>query len=182
MTFPATLRDSESRFSVTQEVKLVPRWSIVLAAFACVYMQYLFWMVLPAHRHHPSSLNLGVRIYIAFSWSAMAALYFLMAGYVSRDAPRRGMKTGFWTIICLMPGGLGAVLYFLLREPVLYFCPSCNAQIYSEFHFCPQCAFQVAAACGTCFRGVRITDLYCTHCGHDLALDNTPARLREFQF
>jgi hypothetical protein len=176
-----SLRDSEATSSFAEEMGLIPSWAIGLAAIAAVYMQYLYWVIIPAHRHHPSNLAIGVRIYLAFSWSVMAALYFLMVGYVSKDAPRRNMSTGFWTVVCLMPGGIGAVLYFLLRQPVTSACPSCGTRILAEFHFCPQCAFQVSAACGNCYRGVRIIDLYCVHCGHDLAKDNTPSRLRAFQ-
>ncbi len=80
-----------------------------------------------------------------------------------------------------MPGGIGSVLYFLLRQPVVALCPSCGTSIHTEFHFCPQCAYQVSAACGNCYRGVRITDLYCVYCGHNLAADNMPSRLRAFQ-
>jgi Double zinc ribbon/Phospholipase_D-nuclease N-terminal len=109
-------------------------------------------------------------------------MYMLMAGYVSRDAPRRSMSTRMWVVICLvMPGGIGSVLYFLLRQPVVARCPSCGTSIHTEFHFCPQCAYQVSASCGNCYRGVRITDTYCVYCGHGLAADNMPARLRAFQ-
>jgi predicted amidophosphoribosyltransferase len=87
-----------------------------------------------------------------------------------------------WVLICLvLPGGIGAVLYFLLRQPVVALCPSCGTSIHTEFHFCPQCAYQVSASCGNCYRGVRMTDLYCVYCGHSLAGDNMPSRLRAFQ-
>jgi len=47
------------------------------------------------------------------SWGLLVALYFLMVGYVSRDAPRRSMSARFWMLICfVLPGGIGAVLYF----------------------------------------------------------------------
>jgi len=92
------------------------------------------------------------------------------------------MSTRLWVLICLvLPGGIGAVLYFLLRQPVVALCPSCGTSIHTEFHFCPQCAYQVSASCGNCYRGVRITDLYCVYCGHSLASDNVPSRLRAFQ-
>ncbi len=168
--------------SFTEEVKLIPSWSIAAAALIFVFMQYLSWVILPAHRPHPSTAPFGVRFYFALSWSTLAALYVLMVGYVSRDAPRRAMSTRLWVVVCLaMPGGIGSVLYFLLRQPVVGLCPSCGASIHAEFHFCPQCAYQVSAACGNCYRGVRITDLYCVYCGHSLAADNTPSRLRAFQ-
>jgi predicted amidophosphoribosyltransferase len=82
-------------------------------------------------------------------------------------------------VICfVMPAGIGAVLYFLLRQPQVSRCPSCGTHVQGDFHFCPQCNFQLTANCGTCFRTVRTTDIYCTNCGHELATDNTPARLR----
>ncbi len=160
------------------EFKLIPRWSIALSVLAFVSMQYIFWVVLPTHRHHPGP-PIGLRFYFALSWSALAALYVLMVGYVSKDAPRRNMSTRLWTVVCLvMPAGVGAVLYFLLRQPVVSCCPACGTAVLSEYHFCPQCACQISAACGICHRSVRVSDLYCVHCGHDLALDNTPERLR----
>ncbi len=168
--------------SFTEEFRLIPLWSIVAAALIFVFMQYLSWVILPAHRLRPSTAPFGLRFYFALSWSTLAALYVLMVGYVSRDAPRRAMSTRLWVIVCLaMPGGIGSVLYFLLRQPVIALCPSCSTSIHAEFHFCPQCAYQVSAACGNCYRGVRITDLYCVHCGHSLAADNMPSRLRAFQ-
>jgi len=48
---------------------------------------------------------------------------------------------------------------------------SSRTEVMSTFHFCPQCQFQMAPVCGRCFRGVQITDVYCTTCGHDLAED-----------
>jgi hypothetical protein len=174
--------NAPSTSSLTEEVTLIPRWAIAGAALAFVSMQYFFWVILPAHRLHPSTAPLSLRIYFALSWSTLAALYVLMAGYVSRDAPRRTMSTRTWVIICLaLPGGIGAVLYFLLRQPVVALCPSCGTSIHTDFHFCPQCAYQVSASCGNCYRGVRITDVYCVYCGHSLAADNTPSRLRAFQ-
>ncbi|HEX3940818.1 MAG TPA: zinc ribbon domain-containing protein [Acidobacteriaceae bacterium] len=173
------LRDADATSAFSEEVKLIPRWSVVLAVLAFVFMQYLLWVFIPAGQHHRGYRDpVGIRLYYTTSWSVMASLYFLMVGYVSRDAPRRGMHTIFWTVIALIPGGVGAVLYFLLRQPVMTVCPSCGITIQREFHFCPQCAFQVSAVCGKCYRGVRVTDLYCGYCGHDLISDDAPARLR----
>jgi hypothetical protein len=177
--------NAQAASSITEEVKLIPRWSIAIAALVFVFMQYLYWVILPAYRvaYHvrPIAAPFGVRFYFALSWSTLAALYVLMVGYVSRDAPRRNMSTRLWVVICLaMQGGIGLVLYFLLRQPVVARCPSCGASIHTEFHFCPQCAYQVSAACGNCYRGVRVTDVYCVYCGHGLAEDNMPSRLRAF--
>ena len=182
MGTPNDPRELSGLTSFSEEMKLIPRWSIAASLFAFVFMQYIFWVVLPAHRHHPSSIPVGVRFYMGLSWSALAALYVLMVGYVSRDAPRRSMSSRLWIAVCLiMPGGIGAVLYFLLRQPVVSTCPACGTRIQSDYHFCPECAYQVAASCGKCYRTVRTTDQYCVQCGHDLTTDNAPARLRAFQ-
>lgn len=163
------------------ELRLIPLWSIVGAALAFGGMLYILWVVVPAHRHHPPNLPFWFRFYVNVSICLLAGLYVLMMGYVSRDAPRRGMSTSLWMAVCVViPSGIGAVLYFLLRQPVLSLCPACNARIESDYHFCPQCAWQVAPCCGNCHRTARITDLHCVYCGHRLAADNPPARLHAF--
>jgi hypothetical protein len=176
-----SLPDSDFGTSFTDEMRLIPRWSVAFAVAAFAVVEYFFWVVIPANRHHEPP-PIGFRLYFALSCGALAALYVLMVGYVSQDAPRRAMSLRFWIAICLiMPGGIGSVLYFLLRQPIVSRCPACGTRIQSDFHFCPQCACQVSASCGKCYRGVSMTDLFCVHCGHDLAADNTPARLRAFQ-
>ena len=171
----------EEAATFSSELRLIPRWSVAAAVLTFVVMQYLFWVVFPQeHRHPPAPI--GMRLYFALSWGALASLYMLMVGYVSKDSPRRGMSARIWMIVCLvMPGGIGAVLYFLLRQPIISLCPACSTRVQSEYHFCPQCAYQVSASCGKCYRSVRITDLFCVHCGHGLASDNRPARLHAFQ-
>lgn len=162
-------------------LRLIPMWSVAAAAVAFTAMQYVMWIVVPSHYHHPHNMPLGFRIYFNLSIGALSALYLLMIGYISRDSPRRGMSTSLWILVCLViPSGIGAVLYFLLRLPVLSSCPACGCRIESNYHFCPQCAWQVAPCCGICHRTARITDLYCVHCGHNLAEDHPPARLHAF--
>src|ERR1700743_166883 len=99
------IHNAETAPSITEEVKLIPRWSIAAASLVFVFMQYLYWVILPAyrvaHKMHPVAAPFGVRFYFALSWSSLAALYVLMVGYVSRDAPRRSMSTRLWVVICL---------------------------------------------------------------------------------
>lgn len=167
--------------SLYEDVRLIPRWSVVLAVAAFVAMQYVYWVIVPQSKHHPGP-PIGFRVYFSLSWSTICALYFLTVGYVTKDAPRRAMSTRFWIMICLlMPGGPGAVLYFLLRQPITSQCPMCRTDVFSDYNYCPQCNYQLAPVCGRCYRGVRITDLYCVRCGHHLAEDNTPARLHAFR-
>jgi len=171
------MRDPQS-IVVNDDHRMIPVWSIVAAALAFFAVEYYFWMIAPDQRHHPAP-PLGLRIYTNLSWGILAALYFLMVGYISKDAPRRAMSSRFWMLVCfVMPGGIGAVIYFLLRQPEVSRCPSCGTHVQGDFHFCPQCSYQLTASCGTCFRTVRVTDQYCTRCGHELAKDSMPARLR----
>ncbi len=158
-------------------LSILPNWSIALAILVFAAVQYLFHGVLPHHKHE----MLPMRLLMGYSWGTAFASYVLLVGYVSRDVKRRNMSAGLWMLIVIvMPGGIGAVVYFLLRQPILSRCPHCTTEIASSYHFCPQCQFQMAPVCGQCFRGVQITDVYCTQCGHDLAEDHTPARLRSF--
>ena len=164
--------------SMNKEERMIPTWSVIAASLAFVLVEYYFWIVAPGQRHHAAP-PLGVRIYLDVTWGALAALYFLLVGYISKDAPRRAMSAWFWMFICVVaPPGIGAVLYFLLRQPEVSLCPACGTHVQGDFHFCPQCNYQLAANCGNCFRTVRATDQFCTRCGHELSGDATPARLR----
>jgi hypothetical protein len=169
------MREPQS-ITVNEDERLIPVWSIVAAILAFGLVEYYFWFILPDGKH---PMPLALRIYFDISWGLLAALYFLMVGYVSKDAPRRAMSSRFWIVICfVMPGGIGAVLYFLLRAPAVSRCPACSTHVQNDFHFCPQCDYRLAASCGNCFRTVRGTDQFCTQCGHELAKDHMPARLR----
>jgi hypothetical protein len=160
-----------------EELSMIPAWSIVLAVVTFIATQYLFHYVLPHGRRE----MLPMRLFTGYSWGTAFASYMLLIGYVSRDVRRRNMSAGLWMlIVVMMPGGIGAVVYFLLRQPILSRCAHCTTEISSSYNYCPQCQFQIAPVCGRCFRGVKITDVYCTKCGHDLAEDHAPARLRAY--
>jgi hypothetical protein len=179
MTMLHNQKTERSQEAATDEdqLSLIPAWSVILAIIVFGSIQYLFQGVMPHHRHE----MLPMRILMGYSWGTAFATYVLLIGYVSRDVKRRAMSAGLWMLVVIvMPGGIGAVVYFLLRQPVISRCPHCNTEIASSMHFCPQCQFQMAPVCGRCFRAVRITDVYCTQCGHDLAEDQAPARLRMY--
>lgn len=161
---------------VNEDTRLIPVWSIVAASAVFLLVEYYFWFVFPTQQRHVAPI--GLRTYFNVSWGLLAAVYCLMIGFVSKDAPRRSMSVRFWMAICIvMPGGIGAVLYFLLRTPLTTLCPACGTHVLGEFHFCPQCNYQLTASCGNCFRTVRPTDQFCTRCGHELARDHMPTRL-----
>jgi hypothetical protein len=169
---------TERSFGEGDSLKLVPLWSIILAVIVFAGVMYVFNHAPPPHRR-PGSLPMG----LIFSYTTATALasYVLLIGYISRDVKRRNMSAALWMLVAVgMPGGIGAVVYFLLRQPILMRCPHCTTELAASVHFCPQCQFQLAPVCGQCFRGTQITDVYCAQCGHDLAEDHAPARLRAF--
>ena len=160
-------------------IKVLPLWSIVLAVVVFVGTMYYFNHIPPNPHRRPGSLPM--RLMMSYTTAAALASYILLVGYVSRDVKRRNMSAPLWTlIVVVMPGGIGAVVYFLLRQPVLIRCPNCTTELTAGVHFCPQCRFQVAPVCGRCFRGVQITDAFCPQCGHDVAEDHAPERLRAY--
>lgn len=171
------VRTLHSGTNPDEELRMIPRWSMAVALLLFAGMQYIFHGVMPHHKHE----LLPLRLMMGYAWGSLLASYALLLGYVSRDVKRRGMHARLWMLVCLvLPGGIGAVVYFLLRQPVLSGCPNCSTPMVSDFHFCPQCQFQMAPVCGICHRGVKITDVFCTQCGHDLAEDNAPGRLRAY--
>jgi hypothetical protein len=137
-----------------------------------------------AHRTYhtpPTPAQKAGHLMFSYTTSAALASYVLLIGYVTRDVKRRHMSAPLWTLIVLvMPGGIGAIVYFMLRQPLMTRCPHCTTELTEGVHFCPQCRFQVAPVCGQCFRGVQITDAFCPQCGHDTAEDAAPARLRAY--
>jgi len=157
-------------------LKMVPIWSIVLAVVVFAGWLYISYYAQPHHRG-PQPM----RLLMDYLTGTVLASYVLLVGYVSRDVKRRNMPALLWMLIVLvMPGGIGAVVYFLLRQPILIRCPSCQTELTAGVHFCPQCRFQVAPVCGQCFRGVQSTDAYCPQCGHNVAEDGGPSRLRAY--
>ena len=172
--------DEQKAPTLSSELQLIPRWSIAAATFAFVGMLYIFWVVVPAHRHH--QLPFGLRLYFALSWSALSALYMLMVGYIYRDTARRGMRARMWILICLvLPGGIGSVLYFLLRQPLITLCPACGTRVQTGFHFCPQCAYELGSSCRRCFSSMGLIDRFCIRCGYDRSGEEVPQRLYAFR-
>lgn len=152
--------------NMNEESRMIPWWSIVLAVAAFVCWQVLVHKVMVPLDPRPKPLPLVI------FWGVMVGLFFsfymLMIGYVNRDAKRRGMSSGLWTLIMvlLMVSGIGFIVYFLLRQPVVLNCPKCAEKVESNFNFCPKCHFQLSPMCPECRHAVRAGDNFCAHCGH----------------
>jgi hypothetical protein len=95
-----------------------------------------------------------------------------MIAYVNRDAKRRGMSSGLWTllVVVLSPAYLlvGFIIYFLMREPLPYNCPQCSATVGPRFNYCPNCKCNLHPACPQCKREVVEGDKFCPYCAQEL--------------
>ena len=145
--------------------KLIPWWSVVLAVTNFVAIQALIHLVLIPRDPHPKPL------YLTTLWGVLLGMFFafymLIIGYVTRDSKRRGMFTAMWVLILisLLPSGVGFVVYFLLRQPVVMACPHCKGSVSQDFNFCPSCQYQLNPVCDHCQRALRNGDTYCANCG-----------------
>jgi len=152
--------------NMNEESRMIPWWSVVLAIAAFVCWQWLVHGILVPLDPRPKPLPLVI------FWGVMVGLFFgfymLMIGYVNRDAKRRGMNAGLWTLIMvlLLASGIGFIVYFLLRQPIILSCPQCAEKVENGYNFCPKCHFQLNPVCPECRHAVRAGDNYCAYCGH----------------
>ena len=95
--------------------------------------------------------------------------YTLLVGYVYGDARRRGMRYVMWTLLAIfLANGIGIILYFILRDPLLVYCPRCGAGVQPSHAFCPRCGAGVQPACRACHRTVQTGWTHCAWCGSQL--------------
>jgi RNA polymerase subunit RPABC4/transcription elongation factor Spt4 len=110
----------------------------------------------------------GVITAVALVFSCLV----LMLGYVYRDAQRRGMHPGLWTLLVLILSGgyflIGLIIYLLVREPLPYTCPQCATSVNARFNFCPNCKYNLHPACPQCQREVSDDDKFCPFCATEL--------------
>jgi RNA polymerase subunit RPABC4/transcription elongation factor Spt4 len=156
------------------EIRVIPglAWLIAFAVFACMFF-LMFGIAIP---RDPKLSGWPLWGGVLFS-GTMAMILFvltLLVGYVNGDAKRRGMRRALWTVIAIfVPNGIGIILYFFMREPVLETCPKCHVLVRSTFAFCPNCAVQLRTACPNCRRSVEPGWKTCAFCG--AGLNVTPA-------
>jgi MFS family permease len=178
-------RRKRERSRFRDELRIIPKWlvwtCIVLTAIALI-----IGMAVNIHgiqtggpmfpgdesmRHQPELSCLALAGVITLTAFFMALL-LLMLGYVYRDAKRRGMHAGLWTILVLILspayGVIGLIIYLLVREPLPYTCPQCASTVNARFNFCPNCKYNLHPACPQCQREVSDTDKFCPFCATEL--------------
>jgi hypothetical protein len=167
------------RFS--EELKLVPRvlvWGM-LALYAVLQSVALYmcsndiperWSVAD---NAPMKVQLTVVALAGLGIAIPVFCVVLLAGYVYRDAGRRGMNAPLWVflVLVLLPAYLlvGFVMYFVAREPLPYHCPKCGTMVSARFNYCPGCKYELNRTCASCQGEVGDMDKYCPHCGNDVA-------------
>jgi len=160
--------DYRAKFDIREELKLIPRGVVVLAALAFVGIQALLLLVVFAHGRHGVP-PFPVPAMVSLPAGAVLAFLILLVGYVNRDAKRRGMNYAAWTfLVIFIPNAIGFIIYFVVRQPIQIPCPQCGATVNPSFNFCPQCKFNLQPACPQCQRAVQPGATYCPYCSAEL--------------
>jgi hypothetical protein len=162
---------------IVEEIRQTPAWAKVAAVLVFLLAEVLLQVL--SRRGGPpfwGALYLGTMLGLFTGW------WTLLIGYVNYDAKRRRLSRSLWTLIALIvPWGLGALLYMLVRAPLPESCPECHATVESGFNYCPKCSCQLRPACPYCQRAVHAGDLHCPHCGKRLNGSVVDSRLARAQ-
>jgi RNA polymerase subunit RPABC4/transcription elongation factor Spt4 len=183
-------RRKRERSTFRNELRVIPKWlvwtCIVLYIVALIvgisinlYNFATIGTIFPddSFRAHPLLSCLALAGAITAGAVAFSAGLFML-GYVYRDAKRRGMNAGLWTLLVLIlsPAYLliGLIIYLLVREPLPYTCPQCGATVNARFNFCPNCKYNLHPACPACQREVSDDDKFCPYCATELTHAQKP--------
>src|SRR5574340_91162 len=145
----------------SNELKIIPWWAYVLGAFGFLCMQFVFHVaILHGHEAPPPA---GLRVFLGLLTGVVLFAYFLLLGYVNRDACRRGMSCTLWTIIVIViPNGIGYIIYFLMRKPLQLGCPQCGTHNDQGAMFCRKCGNRLKPLCAKCGAALDASDAFCT--------------------
>jgi hypothetical protein len=178
-------RRKRERSTFREELRIIPKWLIWLCVVLYVVALIIGLAVnvhliqtggayFPGDRSIPNPGESCAALAAAITAGALVISCMLfMLGYVYRDAKRRGMHAGLWTLLVLILSGgyflIGLIIYLLVREPLPYTCPQCAASVNARFNFCPNCKYNLHPACPQCQREVADTDKFCPYCAAELS-------------
>ncbi len=111
-------------------LRIIPVWGWVLAGIGFAIAEYFFNIVVPQQDDSftkPQCLLFGTML------GTVLAAFWLLIGYINRDARRNRMSPGLWvTVSILIPNGLGILLYFVFRELQRRPCPRCASDSFAQ--------------------------------------------------
>lgn len=120
----------------------------------------------------PVAIKLLAMYGIVTGVAIAVSIVVLFYSYIWADAKRRGMSPVLWLLVSiLVPYVIGAILYFVVREPLPMDCPQCGHSVNPHFNFCPACQLNLRPNCPQCRRAVRAGDRFCPYCGATLQPD-----------
>jgi hypothetical protein len=158
---------TQRKTTFSEEFAIIPKFLYLFAPVAFIGMFCLFIVYMPEHDHHAPPFP--VRVLLMMLTSVVISIYFLLVGYVNQDAKRRDMGQVLWTLlVMLVPNCLGFLAYFLLRKPLIQYCPRCGERVEKGFHFCAKCGCELAPSCGSCGQAVDRDAVFCPQCGKSL--------------
>lgn len=165
-----TPRIRTKQVSLREEIKIIHPAGWVLTA---IVLLLWFALALPkilqkiASEPHPPPLAVigSLMTFVGFFIAALILLIF----YVNADLKRRGMNRVLWTLLVIfVPNGIGFIIYFFLRKPILQSCPKCSVNVQGDFAFCPSCGERLSESCPACKRVIETGWARCAYCGAGL--------------
>jgi hypothetical protein len=128
----------ESNNSWNPFARVIPAPALFLAVLAFLAVEFfLRWLLVRLSEPLPLVFQISLILLLGLS----AAGYVLLAGYVYRDAGRRGMPPVPWSLLTLLvPGAVGFIFYFIARHPLLPLCARCGRPLHPDQPGCPSCA------------------------------------------
>jgi hypothetical protein len=149
----------------------LPIWVIA----TLVYLGVFIGLITIAIPQFPKTTDVprGGQIALGLFAACIPAIYILLLGYIYADAGRRGMRQWLWVLLAiLIPNAIGIILYFVLRDPLAFYCSSCGAAAKSSYTFCPNCSTPLRPRCPQCARPIELGWKHCPHCGAPAPVSN----------
>jgi hypothetical protein len=148
------------------KTSVIPKVAYVLAGlvYAAGYlvMRYAAIPSDPKSVHWPE----GGKLFLSLFIPVIAVVWILLIGYIYGDSKRRGMRSWLWVLLSIfIPNAIGIILYFFLRDPLIFYCSSCGASAKSTYTFCPNCSAPLRPTCTQCGRGMERGWKHCPNCG-----------------
>lgn len=184
-------RRKRERSTFRQELRIIPKWlvwlclvlyvaALIIGLAVNVHLIQTGGAYFPGDGSipNPGESCAALAGVITLGAVMLSAILFML-GYVYRDAKRRDMNAGLWTLLVLIlsPAYLliGLIIYLLVREPLPFTCPQCSTTVNARFNFCPSCKYNLHPACPQCQREVADSDKFCPYCATELKHTVKPA-------